>query len=166
MDRAGPLHLSLIPLLEKTDKDQGGSGGVHCHHPQLAEEILVPFISPEGMQDPSHAPTQRGSPVTTPAQQGHALRHRALNSPLDSVESEWHLLQDKGFSDAPIRTILATTRDTTRKVYNGKCESFISWCSERGQNSIHTFVKHILDFLQLKSEVLAVNTIKGYVTAI
>ena len=71
-----------------------------------------------------------------------------------------------GFSEATIRPILAATRDTSQKVYNSRWEGFSSWCSERGQNPISTSVNHVLDFLQLKSEALSVNTLKGYVTAI
>ena len=77
------------------------------------------------------------------------------------MEAEWRTLQDKGFSDAAIRTVLAATCDTSRKVYNGRWESFASWCSKRDQNPISTFVKHILDLLQLKSETLSVNNLKG-----
>ena len=62
--------------------------------------------------------------------------------------------------------ILAATRDTTRAVYKGRWEHFVSWCSKGGDNPIRTSQKHILDFLQAKSETLAVNTIKGYVTFI
>ena len=82
------------------------------------------------------------------------------------MEAEWHALQDEDFSEASIRTILAATRDTSHKVYNGGYKSFANWCSERGQNPVSTSVKHILDFLQLKSKTLAVKTLKGYVTAI
>ena len=42
----------------------------------------------------------------------------------------------------------------------------ISWCVKRGQNPICACIKHVLDVLQLKSEVPAMNTMKGYVTAI
>ena len=51
-------------------------------------------------------------------------------------------------------------------MYKARWESFVSWCSKKGENPIHTSLKHILDFLQAKSETLAVNTIKGYVIAI
>ena len=33
------------------------------------------------------------------------------------MEAEQHSLQDKGISESAIRTILATTRDTTKTVY-------------------------------------------------
>ena len=62
--------------------------------------------------------------------------------------------------------ILTTTHDTSRMILYGGWQSFISWCGERGQNPIGTSVKYFLDFLQLKSELLAVNTMTGYVTAI
>ena len=113
---------------------------------------------------PAH--TQMESPVTIPAQQGRALPHRPGDSQVDNVEAEWCAIQDKDFSNAAIRTILAATSDTSQKVYNSRWDSFTSWCGERGQNSVSTSVKHVLDFLQLKSETLAVNTLKGYVTAI
>ena len=90
---------------------------------------------------------QTGSPVTMLVQQGHAVPHRPpLNPPVGCMEAERHTLQDKGFSDAAIRTILAATCDTTHKVYNGRCESFISCCSEKGQNPVCTSVKHVLNF--------------------
>ena len=82
------------------------------------------------------------------------------------MKAEWRSLQDRGFSEAAIKTILAATRDTTGAVYKGRWESFVSWCSERGENPIHMSLKHILNFLQAKSEALAVNTIKGYLTTI
>ena len=88
------------------------------------------------------------------------------DSPVDGVEAERHALQDKDFSDAAFRTILTATRDTSRKVYNSRWENFSSWCDGSCQNPISTSVKHVLDFLQLKSETLAMNTLKGYVTAI
>ena len=69
------------------------------------------------------------------------LYHTNLVTPVDSMEAEWHALQDKGFSDAAIRTILAATRDTSQKVYNGRWDSFASWCSKRGQNPVRTSVK-------------------------
>ena len=65
------------------------------------------------------------------------------------MEAEQRALQDKDFS-----------------VYNSRWEGFSTWCGERGQNPISTSVKHVLDFLQLMSEILAVNYLKGYVTAI
>ena len=165
MDRVVPLCLSPDPSSqEDSGKDQGEAD--RGHRPQLAKEILVPSTTPDGMRDPSRAPSQNGSLVTTPAGQGRALPHQPLDSPVDGLEAEWRALQNKVFSDAANRTILAATHDTTREVYNGRWESFISWCGERGQNPICTSPKQILDFLQLKSEVLAMNTIKGYVTAI
>ena len=82
------------------------------------------------------------------------------------MKAEWQTLKNKGFSEATIRTIGAAPRDTSRNVYNSRWEGFTSWCSERGQNPISTSVKHVLDFLQLKSVALLVNTLKGYVTTI
>ena len=82
------------------------------------------------------------------------------------MEAERRTLRDKDFSDAGIRTILTAVHDTSRKVYNSRWECFFSWCGERGLNHISTSVKHVLDFLQLKSETLGVDTLKGYVTAI
>ena len=82
------------------------------------------------------------------------------------MEAKRHTRQAQGFSEATIRTILAATRDSSRKVYNSRWESFTSWCGERGENPVSTPVKHVLDFLQLKAEMLSVNTLKGYVTAI
>ena len=101
-----------------------------------------------------------GSPVTTPTRQGCTLSHRPGDSPVDGVEAERRSLMDKSFSGAAIRTILAATRDTSRKVYNSRLEGFTSWYSERGQNLFSTSVKHVLDFLQLKSETLSVNSLK------
>ena len=162
MNRAVSVCLSL---LGKTDQDQGGSGrGGHHHHPQLAKEILVPS-SAVGLLDPSPAPMQAGSPVTTPARQVRALPHRPVNPPVNSVAAEQRALQYKGFSESVIRTILAATYDIICNVYNDRWVSFVSWCIERGQNPIRMSVKRALDFLQLKSEVLAMNTMKGYVKA-
>ena len=156
-----------IPLLGKTNQEQGGSGGGHRHCLQLAVEILVPPIPPDDMQDPSPAPMQEESTVTTLAPKtGYALPHQPLNTTVDGVEAERHALHNKGFSDDAIRTILAATHKTSRKVYNVRLESFASWCSERGQNPVCASLKHIVDFLQLKSAILALNTFKGYVTAI
>ena len=42
---------------------------------KLVEEIMVSPAFPNGMQDPSSAPPQDGSPVTIPAHVGHALPH-------------------------------------------------------------------------------------------
>ena len=75
-------------------------------------------------------------------------------------------LKDRGISEAAIKTILTATRDTIRTVYKGRWESFVSWCHEKGENPIRTSLKHVLDFVQTKSERLAVNNIKEYVTAI
>ena len=50
------------------------------------------------------------------------------------------------------------------QVYKGRWESFVSWCDERGENPIRASMKHVLDFLQAKSETRTVNTIKRYVT--
>ena len=58
-----------------------------------------------------------------PTRQRHTLPHRLGDPPVDGVEAERHTLQDKGFSDAAIRTILAATCDTSRKVY--KFSSFL-----------------------------------------
>ena len=74
--------------------------------------------------------------------------------------------QGKCFLDAAIATILTATHDSSRKVYHGQWQSFASCCRERDQNPVCTSVKHVLDFLQSKSKVLAVNTMKGYVTGI
>ena len=115
MDRVVSLCLSPDPTSrEDAGQDQGGSDRRgHRHHPQLAEEVLVPPPpSPDGMQNPSPALMQEGSPVTMPAQQGHLFH------------AEQHFLQDKGFSEAAIKMIFATTRDTTRAMHNGRWESF------------------------------------------
>ena len=79
----------------------------------MAEEILVPPILPYGMRDPSLTSTLGGSPVTMPARQGHVLPHQPGDSLVDGVEAEQRALQDKGFSDAAIRTILTATHDTS-----------------------------------------------------
>ena len=82
------------------------------------------------------------------------------------MEAEQCTLQDEGSFEASIKTILAATHDPSRKVFNSRWEGFTSWCSHRGRNPVSTPVKHVLDFLQLKAEMLSVNTLKGYVTAI
>ena len=94
-----------------------------------------------------------------------------MSDPKDLEEEEAHIkqarsLQDKDFSEVAIKTILPATRDTTREVCKGRWESFVSWCGERDENPIRTSLKHVLDILQTKSETLAVNNIKGYVTTI
>ena len=77
---------------------------------------------------------------------------------------ERRALQGKGFLDAAIATILTATHDSSRKVYHGQWQTFKS--HEWDQNPICASVKHVLDLLQSKSEALAVNTMKGYMTAI
>ena len=62
--------------------------------------------------------------------------------------------------------ILSATHDSSHNVYHGRWQSFVSWCCERNQNPVHTYVKQVLNFLQFNPEALAVNTMKGYVTAI
>ena len=119
----------------------------------MAEKVLVP-LSPDGMQDPSPAPVHEGYLVTAPE-----------DSQVDCMEAERRSLQDRDFSQAAIKMILATTRDTIA-VYKGRWEGFVNRCSERGENPICTSLKHVLDFLQTKFETLAVNTIKGYVKGI
>ena len=70
VDRAVSLRLSPDPSArEDSDQDQGGSGGGHCHRPQLAEEILVPPTPPDGVQDPS--------PTTTPTPTLGGICHNA-----------------------------------------------------------------------------------------
>ena len=75
----GAVTLCLPPgpsSREETDTDQEESGrGGHYHLPQLAGEILVSPTPPDGIQDPTPAPMQDGSPVTIPVQQGHTLPH-------------------------------------------------------------------------------------------
>ena len=78
------------------------------------------------MQDLFPAPMQVRS-VTMPARQGHTLPHGPADPQVDCVEAGLHSLQDKVFSEAGIKTILAATRDTTRTVYKGRWESFVSW---------------------------------------
>ena len=114
MDRAVPLRLSPDPPSgEDSDKDQGGSGGGgHHHHPKLSEEILVSTTPPDDVLDPTPH-MQMEPPVTTPAQQGRALPHRPGDSPVNGVETEGCALQNRDFSDAAIRTILAAIHDTS-----------------------------------------------------
>ena len=80
MDRAVALCLyTHSPPREDSDQGQGGpSRGGHHHCPLLAEEILVP-PSPDGVQDPSPAAMQMGSPVTTPIDKG-ILYHTDLET--------------------------------------------------------------------------------------
>ena len=111
------LHAySPILLQEKTDQDQGGSGKRgHCHGSPLAEEVLIPPSPPDDVRHPPLATMQTESPVTMPPRQGHALPHQLGDPPVDGVGAEWRTLQDKGFSDAAIRTILAATHDTSQR---------------------------------------------------
>ena len=76
------------------------------------------------------------------------------------MAAEQRSLQDKGFLEATIKMILTTTA-----MYRERWKSFVSWCSERGENPLHASLKNVLDFLHAKFEALAVNTTKGYVTA-
>ena len=94
------------------------------------------------------------------------LFHADLKTLRLTVEAKWRSFQGQGFSEVTIKTILSATRDTSRVVYKGRWESFISLCGERGQNPIRVSLIQVLDFLQGKAETLAVNMIKGYVTAI
>ena len=82
------------------------------------------------------------------------------------METEQCALQDKNLSGVAIRTILAANHGTSRKVYNSRWEGLASWYGESRHNPVSTYVKHVLDLLQLKSDTLAVNSWKGYVTAI
>ena len=84
----------LIPLLVNKSQEGSGRGGNYLQ-PQLAN-VPVP-TPPDGMQHPSPAPTQGGSPVATSAQQ--ALKGMLRNTKLKTLRwTVWMM------SSMPFRT--------------------------------------------------------------
>ena len=114
IDRVVTLRLSPYPVSqEDTSEDQADE--VIVIAPSWPKEVLLP--PPDGMRDPPAAPIQEGSPVTLSARHGHALPHRPENSQIDCVEAKQRSPQDKGFSEAAIKIILAVTNKSRWKSF-------------------------------------------------
>jgi len=82
------------------------------------------------------------------------------------LEAERRVLEGAGLSEAVITTALAATRRSSRSVYDTRWDAFCGWCSEREIDPVRAPLNQVLEFLQIQSNSKAVNTMKGYVTAI
>ena len=86
---------------------------------------------------------------------------------LDSRESERAKWQRAGMSQPVIATALACKRASTRAVSDTRWAAFAKWCTEEHFDPLALPVTQILDYLQgLVAQNKAINTIKGYITAI
>ena len=118
------------------------------------------------MRDSSSPSHSVQSSVSVLDRQGNFVPQRVEAVAISSLEAERSTWQNAGFSESVIRTALASTRPSSRSVYDSRWKAFVSWCSERSFNPVSTVLTNVLDFLQHLVPSRSVNTIKGYVTAI
>lgn len=90
--------------------------------------------------------------------------------PSQCMEVEQAALLQQGYSDGVMRTLLASHRDSTRRVYNLTWRKFSYWYKEKGYSELNPKVWQILEFPQegldkglstnmLKRQVATLNSI-------
>ena len=158
---------SLQSDSENTPENQRrGSRGSTGSGSPLAQPAMV-HPSPSDGED-STTPLRAGDNAadTETPRERHAVSPRPRDSKIGSLETERQAWQQAGFSEAVINTAMAAKRASTRSVYDSRWRCFVSWCQRRDLDPVTAPVTRILDYLQSLSEKLAVNTIKGHLTAI
>ena len=101
----------------------------------------------------------------TVTEQVNARQSRGVGS--GGLENQRRFLQEQGFSEEVVKTMLSSRKPSTRSLYNAKWQKFCDWCGERGINPTLVSVPIICDFLQyLYNQGFQYSTITGYVSAI
>ena len=136
-------------------------------HPILAQEDLVSVGNVHGNRTALDPASGIQPPVSVPAGQGDLVPPRPTIATVGSLEAEKLAWRRQGFSDDVIDTALAAKRGSTRTVYDSRWQAFVDWCTQRHIDPLSCNVPQFLEFLQqLVHRNLALNTIKGYVTAV
>lgn len=89
-------------------------------------------------------PTTSGRSAGTGAHQASKPAH----VPLDGLETEWGLLQEQGYFEQVVSTLLASRRDSTKRVYSATWRTFCRWSARTGMQPLKAKICHVLTFLQ------------------
>lgn len=152
------MHFHLFPIEGNLQTAVGMSGG-NSSGPSLAAEALVcgPHLlvchpalvhsSTGGCPDAGNA-TSSGPPV---AQSVH-------------LEVERCTLRGASLPEEVIRTIQASRRPSTDRIYSATWRAFCTWCEQIGVQALHASIVNILQ--EGLSKGLAPNTLRRQVAAI
>ena len=154
------------PVTQSPDQDSDGPGINHSDSPHVAQTPLVPPTTPPLLGRAQGPPTGPQTPVSGATGGGNIVPLRHNDPQVGSLEAERGQLQDQGFSEPAIAIMLAARRSSTRKVYDSRWDAFCGWCRTRDVNPATAPVNRVIDFLTSMVDTKAVNTLKGYVTAI
>lgn len=115
----------------------------------------------------------QGLPFQPPVHSNHNnnrrlyLRLGASEPPLVSMEAERIQWKKAVFSKSVIDTALAAVQPQSRQVYDLRWAKFVDWCKQRKLKPVSVSVPPILTFLnRMAKSGKALNTVKGYLTAI
>ncbi|XP_013930876.1 PREDICTED: uncharacterized protein LOC106556402 [Thamnophis sirtalis] len=157
--------LRLSPFASSSQShqgDPGGGSGDPSGGPLLAQEDLV-CRSGESV---------RLRPVVDSSTRDFSLpggpsSSRAPVAATSHLALERDPLSKDNLSTKVIRTIQASRRPSTTRIYNATWRSFVTWCSSRGASASSASIPVILDFLQDSVDKgLAPNTLHRQVTAL
>ncbi|XP_058041733.1 uncharacterized protein LOC131199706 [Ahaetulla prasina] len=137
-------------------------GGVDIGRPILAQETLVcrsdVSLNPRTLED-------TGRPGFSPP--GTCLTSRSAMVTSSRVEIERGILTRAKVPCQAIPTMLASRRDSTKRIYEATWRAFVDWCTSQGIVASEASVLDILAFLQRGLDAgLATNTLKRQVAAI
>ncbi|XP_058017525.1 uncharacterized protein LOC131187272 [Ahaetulla prasina] len=166
-----PQQLALGPPIclptDSTDSQSNkeaphGEGRVNLGRPLLAQETLVcgsnDSLNPGTMENP-------GRPGVT--QPGTNPTSRTAVATLSRVEIERSILTKARVPPQAVPTMLASRRDSTKRIYEATWRTFDSWCSSQNLVSSMASVLDILAFLQRGLDSgLATNTLRRQIAAL
>ncbi|XP_068120427.1 uncharacterized protein [Hyperolius riggenbachi] len=143
-----------------TEEDHSGSSQSNSHRSTMAKETLVHITSSYSSLKTDHTPTSNRS--IEPG--ANFSPESETPSPL-SMEAEWRILKDKGFSNRLTETLIQSRKKVTRQIYNKAWKVFKRWCAERSLEA--TSSSSVLEFLQSGYEKgLSASTLKVQVSAL
>ncbi|XP_068121307.1 uncharacterized protein [Hyperolius riggenbachi] len=145
---------------ESTEQNNAGEGQSDIDNSFLAKKTLVfaaEKVSCRGSLDITEQTRLTISGPVLPSTADHVQAN--------SVEPEWTLLKQKGFSEELIKTLICSRKEVTRKMYAKAWRTYSDWCSRKGVS--RTLISSVLEFLQAGFAMgLSISTLKVQTAAL
>jgi hypothetical protein len=150
---------------QSSGQDPDGQCIDDLDRPHVAQAAVVLIAPVPCLRMPQSPPAKPEVAVPGPGEPGEALPLRHHHPQTGGLKAERGQLQDQGFSYGAV-IMLTARRTSTRKVYDARWNTFTSWCHTRGTDPTSASVNLIIDFLTSLVKNEAINTVRGYITAI
>ena len=144
------------------EESSGRQSGDHSDCASMAPEAVVQCTP----QDDSGLTclTSSISESTEPERNGSRQSGAVITDRLENIRMQYY---EQGISRSAANTMLASVRQSSQSLYQGKWTRFCRWCDGRKIDPICPTIVQIIQFLQeLFDQGLAASTLRGYVAAL